>query len=161
MGFCDYLKQINAKCSPCYENSIGACHLKLGTQEYFPSRFELYDSVQIIRHNHRITVETDIEVKYKTKYPYGVQAGKGPEFALEYDRREKEMRDFLEPKLPPGVKLLPSHKHYFPDKLDPNIVAMHIHAHKAVEDLDEGKVVAGKLAGIIIPKEIEAKLTKD
>ncbi len=117
-----------------------------------------YDTIQIIRHDARLTVETDIEVKYKTDYPYGALAGKGPEFAVEYTSKEKELRDYLEPKLPVGVKILPSHKHYNPDKYDPNIVAVHIHVHKLVEDLDGAKEVVEKLAEVIRPSEIEAAI---
>lgn len=158
--FCDYLEQISAKCDRCWENGIGACHIKLSMQDYFPTEFAQWDTIQIIRHDHRTTVETDIEVKYRTEYPYGVFAGKGSQFAAEYAEREKELRDFLEPKLPRGAKLLSSHQHYTPDKYDPNIVAIHIHAHKAVEDLDEAKHVTSKLAEVIVPKELEAFLAK-
>jgi len=163
--FCDYLEQISAKCDRCWEgnqwiNGIGACHIRLGKMNYYPKEFALWDTIQIIRHNHRTTVETDIEVKYRTEYPYGRQAGKGPQFAVEYAEREKEIRDFLEPKLPLGVKLLSSHQHYNPDKYDPNVVAIHIHAHKPVEDLDEAKHVVSKLSEVIMPKELEALLAK-
>lgn len=158
--FCDYLEQISTKCDRCWENGIGACHIKLSLQESFPKGFGLWDTIQIIRHNHRITVETDIEVKYRTEYPYGRLAGKGPQFAVEYAEREKEIRDFLKPKLPRGVAWLPWHQHYSPDKYDPNVVAIHIHAHKWVEDLDEAKYVASKLAEVIVPKELEAVLAK-
>jgi len=160
MSFCDYLEEISMKCTSCYENGIGACHVKLGLQEYYPEDFALYDSIQIIRHDHALTVESDIEVKYKTDYPYGIHAGKGPEFAAEYASREKEMREYLEPKLPLGVKILPSHQHYSPDKFDPDIVAMHIHVHKPLEDLDEAKGIMEKLAEIIKPKEIEKVLER-
>ncbi|MBA7622145.1 hypothetical protein ES703_29517 [subsurface metagenome] len=158
--FCDYLEQISAKCDRCWENGIGACHIKLSMQDYFPKEFALWDTIQIIRHDTRLTVETDIEVKYRTEYPYGRLAGKGPQFAVEYAEREKEIRDFLKPKLPLGVELLSSHQHYTPDKYDPNIVAIHIHAHKTVEDLDEAKHVVSKLTEVIMPKELEAFLTK-
>jgi len=156
--FCDYLEQITAKCSRCWENDIGACHIKLSMQDYFPKGFALYDTIQIIRHNGRLSVETDIEVKYKTEFPYGVFAGKGAQFAAEYEKKEKAMSDFLEPQLPAGVKLHRSHQHYSPDKYDPNVVAIHIHAHKAVEDLDEAKLVVSKLSDAIMPKELEALL---
>ncbi|MBA7568831.1 hypothetical protein ES708_10566 [subsurface metagenome] len=159
--FCDYLEQISAKCDRCWENDIGACHIKLNMKDYFPKEFALWDTIQIIRHNHRTMVETDIEVKYRTKYPYGRQAGKGPQFEGEYAEREKEIRSFLEPKLPLGVKLLPSHQHYNPDKYDPNVVAIHIHAHKLVEDLDEAKHAVSKLSEVIIPKGLEALLAKN
>jgi len=158
MSFCDYLEEISMKCTSCYENGIGACHVKLGLQEYYPEEFALYDQIQIIRHDHTLTIESDIEVKYKTTYPYGMQAGKGAEFAAEYDEKEKEMKSYLEAKLPSGVKFLPSHQHYHPDAHDPNIVAMHIHVHKSVEDLDEAKIVVGKLVETIKPKEIETAL---
>ncbi len=160
MEFCDYLREITASCDTCVENGIGACHIKLGSQDYYPKDFALYDTIQIIRHNGRLSVETDIEVKYKTKFPYGVFAGKGPQFAAEYAETEKAMRDFLEPQLPTGVKLLRSHQHYNPDKYDPEIVAIHIHAHKPVEDLDEAKHVVSKLSEVIMPKELEALLAK-
>jgi len=158
MGFCDKLKKINMKCTSCHENGIGACHVNVGMQEYYPKDFALYDLVQIIRHDHRLTVETDIEVKYKTEYPYGLFAGKGPQFATEYSGKEKEMRDYLEPKLPPGVTMLRSHQHYKPDLYDPTIVAIHIHIHKSVEDLDEAKYLVEQLAKIIKPPEIEKVL---
>jgi len=87
-------------------------------------------------------------------------AGKGPEFATEYSRKEKGIKDFLGPKLPIGVRFLPSHQHYNPDKRDPKVVAMHIHVHKAVEDLDEAKHVASKLAEVVVPQELEAFLAK-
>ncbi|MBA7592736.1 hypothetical protein ES708_34929 [subsurface metagenome] len=77
---------------------------------------------------------------------------------MEYASKEKELRDYLEPKLPVGVKILPSHKHYNPDKYDPNIVAVHIHVHKLVEDLDGAKEVVEKLAEVIRPSEIEAAI---
>ena len=158
MGFCDYLEEISTRCNTCIENRIGACHIKLGSQDYYPKEFALYDTVQIIRHNGRLTVETDIEVKYKTEFPYGVYAGKGAQFATEYAKKEKAMMDFLEPQLPAGVKLLRSHQHYNPDKFDPEIVAIHIHAHKAVEDLDEAKLITSELVKVISPKKIEAEI---
>lgn len=159
-GFCDYLKEISMNCTSCWENGIGACHIKLGEQEYYPKYFQLYDIISIIRHDHAISVETDIEVKYKTKFPYGRFAGKGPEFATEYAEKEKAIRDLLEPKLPIGVRFLAPHQHYTPDKIDPEVVAIHIHVHKAVEDLDEAKHVISKLAEVIVPKELEALIAK-
>ena len=156
--FCDYLEEITAKCNTCVENGIGACHIKLGSQDYFPKDFALYDTIQIIRHNDRLTVETDIEVKYKTEFPYGIFAWQAAQFAAEYAKREKAISDFLEPQLPAGVKLLRSHQHYNPDKHDPEIVAIHIHAHKAVEDLDEAKLITSELVKAINPKKIEAEI---
>lgn len=153
-GFCDYLKEITAKCDTCYENGIGACHISLGVQEYY-AKFGITDTIQIIRHNHKLSVETDIEVRYKTKNPYGRFAGKGAEFAIEEAQKRKEIRDYLQPKLPPGVTLQHSHLHYFPDKHDPEVVALHIHAHKTVEDLDEAKHIVGELAKVVNPREIE------
>jgi len=155
--FCEYLEQIKAQCNSCYENGIGACHIKLGPQEYY-GKFGLNDTIQIIRHDGRLSVETDIEVEYKTNHPYGVYAGKGTEFAVEQAGKERALVDFLKPKLPSGVTLRPSHLHYFPDKHDPEIVALHIHAYKNVEDLDEAKIVAAQLAERIKPREIEALL---
>lgn len=155
--FCDYLKEIEMACNICSEDGIGACTVKLGLQEYYKD-FQLYDSISIIRHDHRISIETDIEVRYKTEYPYGRFAGKAMEFAEEYAVKEKSMRDFLSPKLPLGARLLTSHQHYNPDKLDPNYVAMHIHAHKPIEDLDEAKLALTQLAELIKPDEIEAAI---
>ena len=48
--------------------------------------------------------------------------------------------------------------HYHPDKYDPNIVPIHIHVHRLVEDLDEAKDVVQKLAETIRPSEIEAAI---
>lgn len=157
-SFCDYLEQINVKCNPCVENKLGACHIKLELQEYYLKDFALYDTIQIIRHDTRLTVETDIEVKYKTDYPYGALAGKGPEWARELRGKGGKVREYLEPKLPPEVSLGIAHVHYHPDKFDPNIVAMHIHAHRLVEDLDEAKDIVLKLAETIRPSEIEAAM---
>lgn len=159
MSFCDYLKEIEAPCTSCYENDIGACHVKLGYQEYYPG-FALYDTIVILRRNHDITVETDIEVVYKTQYPYGMHAGKGPEFAIEYAKKDKAVRDLVENKLPPGAQLLRSHQHYSPDRIDPERVAIHIHAHKRVADLDEAKVIAEKFAQTIKAAEINTFLAK-
>lgn len=153
--FCDYLEQISVKCAPCAENKLGACHIKLGLQEYYPKDFALYDTIQIIRHDARLTIETDIEVKYKTDYPYGAFAGKGPEWGRECMSKAGKIREYLESQLPPGVSFRAFHVHYHPDKYDPNIVPIHIHVHKTVEDLDEAKDVVGKLAETIKPGEIE------
>lgn len=160
MEFCDYLKEIEAKCDSCWENGIGACHIKLGTQEYFGKDFGLTDTVQIIRHDHSITVETDIEVTYTTKFPYGRFAGKGIEYAVEYAKKDKAIQDHLATKIPTGVTLLRSHEHYSPDIHDPNRVAIHIHAHKTVEDLDEAKLVAHQLVQAIKPGEINKIIEK-
>lgn len=160
MTFCKYLNQIEVHCSTCREDGIGACHIKLGRQEYFPEKFNLYDTVQIIRHNGQLSVETDIEVKYNTEYPYGLHAGKGPQFAIEWSQKEKALRDYLSARLPSGVTQLRSHQHYNPDVLDPNIVAMHIHVHKRVEDLDEAKTLVSHLAEVIDPKTIEKVLAE-
>jgi len=157
-GFCDYLEQLSVKCVPCVENNIGACHIKLGLQEYYPDHFQLYDTIHIIRYDTRVSVETDIEVKYKTDYPYGRFAGKGPEFDQELMRKGGKIREHLEPKLPPGVTFGDLHTHYHPDKFDPNTVAMHIHVHKLAEDLDEAKDIVQKLAETIRPSEIEAAI---
>ncbi len=153
MAFCDYLKEITAACASCYENGINACHIKLGEQEYYKG-FAIYDTIVILRQNHQLAVETDIEVVYKTEYPYGMYAGKGPQFAAEYAKKEKAMRDYLAPKLPSGAKLLSSHQHYSPDRHDPERVAIHIHAHKIVQDLDEAKLVAGSFVQAIKPPEL-------
>jgi len=51
MPFCDYLKAITAPCTSCYENDIGACHVKLGEQEYYKG-FAIYDTIAIVRHDH-------------------------------------------------------------------------------------------------------------
>jgi len=50
------------------------------------------------------------------------------------------------------------HQHYHPDEFDPNIVAIHIHVHKLVEDLDGAKDVVQKLVETIKPSEIEAAI---
>ncbi|GAH63121.1 unnamed protein product, partial [marine sediment metagenome] len=134
-GFCDYLEEIKVKCIPCVENKVGACHIKLGLQEYYPKYFQLYDAIHIIRHDAQLTVETDIEVKYRTGYPYGLFAGKGPEFDREFVKKGAFIKEYLEPKLPPGVRLREHHLHYHPDQFDPNIVALHIHVHKLVKGL--------------------------
>ncbi|MBA7516360.1 hypothetical protein ES705_08408 [subsurface metagenome] len=157
-GFCDYLKDISAKCATCVENKMGACHIKLGLQEYYPKDFQLYDTIQIIRHDGRLSVETDIEVKYKTDYAYGAFAGKGPEWERECTKKAGKIREYLQPQLPPGARFSNFHVHYHPDKYDPNIVPLHIHVHKLVEDLDEAKDVALKLAETIRPSEIEASI---
>jgi len=158
-SFCSYLKEIEANCSTCRDDGIGACQIKLGNQDYYKA-FGLSDVISIVRHDHSLSVETDIEIKYNTKFPYGSFAGKGPEFATEYADKEKSIRDFLGPKLPMGVHLLTSHRHYNPDKHDPNVVAIHIHAHKLVEDLDEAKYLVGKLSEVIVPQEVEAFIAK-
>jgi len=158
MAFCDYLKEIKMDCDTCLENGIGACHIRPGTIQKYYEKFKLYDTIQVIRHDHKVAVETDIEVTYTTQYPYGLFAGKGAEFAAEYTEKEVKMRDFLESKLPPGTAFLTSHQHYHPDKHDPNVVAMHIHVYKGVEDLDEAKVIVKKLVETIKPQEIEAAI---
>jgi len=134
--FCDYLKEADAKCSTCLENGIGSCTIKLGEQDYYKG-FQLYDTISIIRHDHDISVETDIEVKYKTKFPYGRFAGKGVQFAIEYADKEKTIRDSLEKQLP-----------------------IHLHVHKRVEDLDEAKIIADKLANTILPSKLEALIAE-
>lgn len=159
-GFCDYLEEISVKCIPCVENKLGACHIKLGLQEYYPKDFALYDTIHIIRHDTRLLVETDIEVKYKTDYPYGTLAGKGAEFAQEFIKKRGGVKEYLEPRLPAGVRLVEQHQHYHPDKFDPNIVAIHIHTHKLVEDLDEAKELVQKLAKTIRPSQIEAVIAR-
>lgn len=152
--FCDYLKEATAKCDYCNENKYDLCTIKLGLQPYY-AKFKLYDTIHILRTPDRTNVETDIEVTYKTKYPYGIFAGKGKEFAIEEAEKEKALRDYLEPKLPLDTKITNIHRHYYPDRHDPEIAAFHIHAYKRVEDLDEAKLVAEKLAEVIKPREIE------
>ena len=106
-------------------------------------------------------METDIEVKYKTDYPYGAFAGKGPEWNRECAKEEGKIREYLQPRLPAGVRFSNFHVHYHPDKYDPNIVALHIHVHKTVEDLDEAKDIALRLAETIKPSKIEAAMAKE
>jgi len=154
MSFCNYLKEIEMACHKCVENGIGACTVKLGEQKYYKG-FGLSDSVSIIRHDHRISIETDIEVRYPTAYPYGRFGGKATEFAEESIDKEKEMKDYLTPKLPVGARILRSHLHYNPDHLDPDYVALHIHVHKSVADLDEAKLAVTQLVEAIRPDEIE------
>ena len=156
-SFCKYLEEIALKCNVCREDGVAGCTIKLGMQEYY-KLFGLSDTISIIRHNSHLSVETDIEVTYKTEYPYGTQAGKGPQFAIEEATKDKTVRDYLEPKLPLGVKLLQSHYHYNPDKHDPEIAAIHIHAHKSVGDLDEAKLLVEELVKTINPEDIEKKL---
>ena len=158
-GFCDYLKEIEMACNKCVENGIGACTVKLGDQKYYKG-FGLVDTVNIIRHDHSLSIETDIEVSYKTDYPYGRFGGKAAEFAEETTEKEKKVRDFLSPKLPIGANILLPHQHYNPDHFDPNFVAMHIHVHKRVEDLDEAKLAVSQLIEAIRPEEIEPILEK-
>ena len=158
--FCKYLKEIKVECFTCCDNGVGACNIHLGPQSYY-AKFNFSDSVYILRHDHQLTVETDIEVKYKTEYPGAMQAGKGPQFANEQVAKEKTLREFLEPKLPSGVRLLNLHRHYTPDFHDPEVVALHIHAHKRVEDLDEAKIVINALAEAINPEDIEAVMKGD
>ena len=156
MAFCDYLKEIELKCNTCVENSIGACHIRPGTIQKYYEEYKLYDTIQVIRSDHKIGVETDIEVTYKTDYPYGPQSGKGAEFATEWTEKETKVRDFLTSKLPPGTKFMSSHQHYFPDKRDPEVVAMHIHVYKSSDDLADAKVIVGKFVEAIKPAEIES-----
>lgn len=157
MSFCNYLKEIGQVCNTCVENHTSACHINIGLQKYYEG-FKLPDTIHIIRHKQGVSVETDIEVTYRTDYPYGRHAGKASEFAAEYDSKEKQMRDYLGERLPSGVQLLRSHQHYNPDSFDPNIVAIHIHAHKAIPDLDEAKVVVDQLVKVIKPREIETAI---
>ncbi|MBA7687282.1 hypothetical protein ES703_95743 [subsurface metagenome] len=152
--FCDYLKEISTSCSTCQEDGVAACHIKLGEQEYYKG-FQLYDTIHIIRHDHALSIETDIEVKYKTKFPYGAFAGKGAEFAAEFTAKEKAIRDSVKSQLPIGAKFLISHQHYNPDKRDPEVVAIHLHVHKVVEDLDEAKHIVEKLVEVIQPGKLE------
>jgi len=156
-SFCDYLQEIEMACDKCTENGIGACAVKLGTQKYYTG-FDLSDTISIIRHDHTLSIETDIEVRYKTEYPYGNYGKKAPDFASEYVQKEKTMRDLLSLKLPTGARILRSHQHYNPDHFDPEYVSMHIHVFERVEDLDEAKIVAKKIIEAINPDEIEAAL---
>lgn len=154
--FCDYLEQVSVKCLPCVENKVGACHIKLGLQEYYPKDFALYDTIHIIRHDTRVTVETDIEVKYKTAFP---ERKFTAEFTDEYITNERKLKEYLEPRLPAGVRLISLHQHYHPEVTGiEDTVAIHVHAHRLVEDLDEAKVLVGKLAEVIRPSEIEAAI---
>lgn len=157
MGFCDYLKEIEMACNKCVENGVGACTVKLGEQKYYTG-FGLCDTVSIIRHDHNLSIETDIEVRYKTDYPYGRFSGKAAEFAEETAGKDKKIRDFLGPKLPRGARFLTTHQHYNPDNFDPNYVAMHIHAHKSANDLDEAKIIASQMVEAIKKEEIESVL---
>lgn len=150
-SFCDYLGDM---CTKCWENDVKACHVSLGEQEYYEG-FKIYDQIMIVRRDGDIGVESDVEVKYKTKHPWGLQAGKGAEFAEEYGRQEKKMREYITPRLPAGTNILTSHLHYFPDKRDPEMVAFHIHVHRRAEDLDEAKLVAQKIVDALNPAEIE------
>ena len=158
-GFCDYLEKISAKCIPCVENKVGACHIKLGLQEYYPEYFQLYDTIHIIRHDTRVTVETHIEVKYKTAFPGRKFTA---DFTDEYITNEHKVKEYLEPRLPHGARLLSLHQHYHPEVAGiEDTVAIHVHTHKLVEDLNEAKNIAQKLAEIIRPSEIEAVITQE
>ncbi len=53
MSFCNYLREIKANCGSCYEDRIGACHISLGSQEYYKG-FGLSDIIMIIRHNSQL-----------------------------------------------------------------------------------------------------------
>jgi len=150
-SFCEYLGDM---CTKCWENDLNVCHISLGEQDYYKG-FKMYDQIMIVRRDGNVGVESDVEVKYKTKYPWGLQAGKGAEFATEYSRHEKKMRDYIAPRLPAGTHILNSHLHYFPDKRDPEIVAFHIHVHKRAHDLDEAKLVAQKIVNALNTAEIE------
>ncbi len=157
MSFCNYLKEIGQVCNTCVENHTSACHINIGLQKYY-EWFKLPDTIHIIRHKQGISVETDIEVTYKTDFPYGAYAGKGAEFALEYTKKDEEVKDYLKDKLPPSTQFLRSHQHYSPDIHDPDIVAIHIHVHKVVPDLDEAKVTVDQLVKAIKPREIETAI---
>jgi len=157
--FCDYLKKISVKCIPCLENKLGACHIKLGLQEYYSKDFALYDAIHIIRHDTWLTVETDIEVKYKTKFPGEEFTA---EFSDEYITNERKVKEYLEPRLPSGVRLVALHWHYHPEVAGfEDTVAIHVHAHRLVEDLNEAKDIAQKLAEIIRPSKIEAVIGQE
>ena len=150
-SFCNYLSGV---CTKCWENDLKVCHISLGEQEYYKG-FKIYDQIMIVNRKGNVSVESDVEVKYKTEHPWGAQAGKGAEFAEEYGRYEKKMRDYIAPRLPAGTYIKTSHQHYFPDKKDPEIVAFHIHVHKRAQDVDEAKLVAQKIVGVLKPSEIE------
>jgi hypothetical protein len=159
VGFRDYLRQATASCDICHENKVDVRQIKVALQPY-DSDFAIYDTVLITR-NAYPTVETDIEVTYRTEYPYGMFAGKGAEFDAEQKRKEKAISKFLQDKLPVGTVLRPYHLHYSPDKHDPGRVALHIHALKRTEDLDEAVHVAKQLVELIHPQEIEEAIQKE
>ena len=58
------------KCTKCWENDVKACHVSLGEQQYYKG-FKIYDQIMIVRGDSDIGVESDVEVKYKTKHPCG------------------------------------------------------------------------------------------
>jgi hypothetical protein len=153
VGFCDYLREATAHCSICHENHLNVCQIKVALQPYY-AEYKLYDTV-IITRNAYPGVETDIEVTYKTKYPYGLFAGKAAEFSAEQKRKENAITEYLKDKLPGGATLRMYHLHYNPDKHDPKTVALHIHAAKRTEDLDEAVAVAKQLVEAVRPREIE------
>ncbi len=157
MTFCKELKGV---CNDCWENSMTICTVKLGSQDYFPKDFKIYDTIHIVKDDKqdKYSIETDIEVKYNTQYPYGSQAGKGAEFAVEYSKKDKLVRDYLTRTLPSDVNILHSHQHYKPDKYNPKVVAQHIHVHARADNLTQAKDIVRKLVGSIVPKQIEEML---
>ena len=68
--FCDLLKVLDVKCKPCYDNKVSTCDIKLGEQEYYKG-FAMYDTVTIERWGTSLQVQSDIEVTYQTRFPYG------------------------------------------------------------------------------------------
>ena len=153
-GFCEYLKKL---CTHCWENNINVCTVKLGEQDYYKG-FQLYDTVHITRKGGRYVVETDIEVTYRTKYPYGKQSSKAAEFIDESLEKNLRLRAVLQKRLPQGVYINPSHEHYNPDKHDPERVALHVHVSKSTDDLDDAKLIAERLVQSVNPREIEKAL---
>lgn len=149
----DFCKPFDELCNQCWEDGYACCTVNIGTQEYYKG-FQIYDTIQIHQSNHYITVDTDIEVLYKTEFPGGYSAGKMYEFSREQDAKERLIREYLEPKLPKGASLSRFHLHYNPGAHDPKTVALHIHVFKRVEDLQEARSTTWELLEAIKPKEI-------
>ena len=70
--FCQFLKDLKVDCAVCTESKeISACHVRAGLQEIYKD-FASYDTMIIVREGTSTSLETDIEVTYKTKHPYGL-----------------------------------------------------------------------------------------
>jgi len=162
-NFCSELKQLGADCTRCYEvpgDHWGICEIKGRPQALWGDVVHLLDRI-MINHNHTrkgiTTVETDMEISYKTKYPHGRYGADPAGFTEELMGKEKKLTQLLEGVKPEGATILRHHVHYN-ENARPDRVGLHIHLFYRAEDLADAKRMAVEILHSVKGDEIEQKL---
>jgi len=157
--FCKILKDATAHCARCTEsNSRALCDIKLAEQAIIGKKFQLYDTVMILRGKRGgVYIETDISIPYTASHHYEYDHDA---FLFEMDIKKNLLTRKLREIVPDEVSILRYHEHHYPN-VDPWRVGLHTHLHYRATDIKDAARVAKYLVKIINPKELSKFIQED